>query len=114
MARINISILGISELKWMAKGKINLDDHDIYYYGQESLRRNEVALRVNKTVPNSVLRWNLKKDRMILIHFQGKPFSITVIQVCAPTTDDKELKLTDFRPTTPSGINTQTQVTFVS
>ena len=114
MARINISILGISELKWMAKGKINPDDHDIYYYGQESLRRNEVALRVNKTVPNSVLRWNLKKDRMILIHFQGKPFNITVIQVCAPTTDDKELKLTDFRPTTPSGINTHTQVTFVS
>ena len=83
MARINISILGISELKWMAKGKINPDDHDIYYYGQESLRRNGVALRVNKTVPNSVLRWNLKKDRMISIHFQGKPFNITVIQVCS-------------------------------
>ena len=80
---LNISILGISELKWMAKGKINPDDHDIYYYGQESLRRNGVALRVNKTVPNSVLRWNLKKDRMISIHFQGKPFNITVIQVCS-------------------------------
>ena len=99
----------------MAMGKINSDDHDIYYCGQESLRRNGVALIVNKTVQNSVLRWNLKKDRMISVHFQGKPFDIPVIHICAPATGDKELKVADFRTTTPSGSNTKKKkMAFVS
>ena len=79
MARININILGISELKWTGMGRFNSDDHYIYYCGQESLRRNGVALEVNKRAWNAVLRCNLKNDRMILVHFQGKPLNITVI-----------------------------------
>ena len=75
MARVNINILGISELKWSGKGKFNSDDHYIYYCGQESLRRNGEALRVNKRVQNTVLGCNLKNDRMISVHFQGKPFN---------------------------------------
>ena len=71
-------------------GKFNSDDHYIGYCGQESHRRNGVALIINKRVQNSVLRFNLKNDRMILVHFQGKPFNITVIQVCAPTIDAEE------------------------
>ena len=90
MARVNINILGISELKWMGTGKFNSDDHYIYYCGQESLRRNEVALIVNKRVQNAVLGCNLKNDRMISVHFQGKPINITVIQDYAPTTNAKE------------------------
>ena len=78
MARLNIDILGISELKWMGMGQFNSDDHSIYYYGQESRRRNGVALMVNKRVQNAVLGCNLKNDRMILGLFQGKPFNITV------------------------------------
>ena len=85
MARVNIDILGLSELKWTGMGTFNSDVHDIYYCGQELLRRNGVALLVNKRVPNAVLGCNLKNDRMISVHFQGKPFSITVIQVYAPT-----------------------------
>ena len=73
------SVLGISELKWMGMSKFNLDDHYIYYCGQESLRRNGVAFTVNKTVLNAVLGCNLKGNRMISVHFQGKPFNITVI-----------------------------------
>ena len=73
-------ILGISELKWTEMSEFNSDDHYIYYYGQESLRRNGVVLIVNKRVKNAVLRCNLKNDRMISIHFPGKPFNITVIQ----------------------------------
>ena len=79
MARVSIDILGISELKWTEMGKFNSDDHYIYYCGQESLRRNGVALIVNKRVQNAVLGCNLKNDRMIFVRFQGKPFSITVI-----------------------------------
>ena len=79
MARVNIDILGISELKWTGMGKFNSDDHYIYYYGQESLRRNTVALIVNKRVQNAVLWCNLKNDRMISVCFQGKQFNITVI-----------------------------------
>ena len=90
MARVNISILGISELKWMGMGEFNSDDHYIYYCGQESLRRNGVALIVNKRVLSAVLGCNLKNDRMISVCFQGKPFNITVIQVYAPTTNAKE------------------------
>ena len=81
MARVNDDILGISELKWTGMGEFNSDDHSIYYCGQESLRRNGVALIVNKRVQNTILRCNLKNDRMISVHFHGKPFNITVIQV---------------------------------
>ena len=82
--------LGISELKWTGMREFNSDDHYIYYCGQESLRRNGVALIVNKRVQNTVLGCNLKNDRMILFHLQGKPFNITVIQVYASTTNAKE------------------------
>ena len=90
MARVNIDILGISELKCTGMGEFNSDDHYIYYCGQESLRRNGVAITVNKRVQNSVLRGNLKNDRMISACFQGKPFNITVIQVYAPTSNAEE------------------------
>ena len=90
MARVNIDILGISELKWTGMGEFNSDDPYIYYCGQESLRRNGVALIVNKRVQNAVLGYNLKNDRMIFVHFQGKPFIITVIQVYAPTSNAEE------------------------
>ena len=85
MARVNINILGIRELKWSGMGKINSYDHTIYYCGQESLRRKGVAMIVNKRVQNTVLGCNLKNDRMISVHFQGKPFNITLIQVYAPS-----------------------------
>ena len=85
MARVNVDILGISELKWTGMGEFNSDNHYIYYCGQESLRRNGVAIMVNKRVRNAVLGCNLKNDRMIPVRFQGKPFNIIVIQVCAPT-----------------------------
>ena len=81
MARVNVNILGISEIKWTGMGEFNSDDHYIYYCGQESLRRNGVAITVNKRILNAVLGCNLKNDRMISINFQGKPFNITVIQV---------------------------------
>ena len=84
MARVNIDILGISELKWSGMGDFNSGDHYIYYCGQESLRRNEVALIVNQRVRNAVLGYSPKNDRIIALHFQGKPFNITVIQVYAP------------------------------
>ena len=90
MARVNISILGMSELKWTRMCEFNSDDHYISYCGQESLRRNEVSLIVNKRVWNTVLGCSLKNDRKISEHFQGKPFNITVIQVYAPTTNAKE------------------------
>ena len=80
---MNIDILGISKLKWTGMGEFNSDDHYIYYYGQESFRRNGVAIIVNKRVRNAVLGCNLKDDRMISIRLQGKPFNITVIQVYA-------------------------------
>ena len=92
IARVNIDILGISELKWTGMGEFNSDDHYIYYCGQESLRRNGVAIMVNKRVRNAVLGCNLKNDRMISVRFQGKLFNITVIQVYAPTML-KKLKL---------------------
>ena len=87
MARVNIDVLGISELKWTGMGEFNSDDHYIYYCGQESLRRNGVAITVNKRVQNAVLGCSLKNDRMISVHFQGKLFNITVIQVYAPTSN---------------------------
>ena len=96
MARMNIDILGISELKWIGMDEFNSDDHYIYYCGQESLRRNGVAIIVNKKVQNAVLGCNLKNDRMISFHFQGTPFNITVIEVHAPTTNAKEAKVEYF------------------
>ena len=83
MARMNMDILGISELKWARMGEFNSDDHYIYFCGQESLRRNGVAITVNRRVQNTVLGCNLKNDKMISVHFQGNPFNITVIQVYA-------------------------------
>ena len=85
MTRVNLNTLGINELRWTGMGELNSDDHYIYYFGQESLRRNGVAIMVNKRVQNAVLACNLKNDRMISVRFQGKPFNITVIQVYAPT-----------------------------
>ena len=93
MARMKVDILGISKLKWTGKGEFNSDDHYIYYCGQESLRRNRVGIIVNKMVQNAIPGYNLKNDRMISVHFQGKPFNVTVIQVNAPTVMLKKLKL---------------------
>ena len=93
---MNIDILGISELKWTGMGEFNSDDHFIYYCGQESLRRNGVAIMVNKRVQNTVLGCNLKNDRMISIHLQGKPFNIKVIQVNAPTSNAEEAEVEWF------------------
>ena len=90
MARVNVDMLGISELNWTGMGKFNSDDHHIYYCGQESFRRNGVAIILNKRVRNAVLGCNLKNDRMISVRFQGKPFNITVIQVYAPTSNAEE------------------------
>ena len=87
MARVNVDMIGISELKWTGMGEFNSDDHYIYYCGQEPLRRNGVAIMVNKRILNIVLRCNLKNDRTISVHFQGKPFNITVIQVYAPNSN---------------------------
>ena len=84
---MNVDMLGISELKWTGMGEFNSDDHYIYYHGQESLRRNGVAIIVNKRVQNAVLGCSLKNDRMISVHLQGKPFNIMVIQVYAPTSN---------------------------
>ena len=96
MAMVNVDILGISELKWTGIGKFNSDNHYIYYCRQESLRSNGVATMVNKRVWNAVLGYSLKNDRMISVHFQSKPFNITVIQVYAPTTKAKEAEIEQF------------------
>ena len=96
MARVNVDILGISELKWTGMGEFNSDDHYIYYCGQESLRRNGVAIMVNKRVQNAVLGCNLKKDRIIYVCFQGKLFSITVIQGYALSSNAKEAEIEWF------------------
>ena len=95
-ARVNIDILGISKLKWTGMGDFNSDDHYIYYCGQESLRRNGVAIMVNKRVQNVVLGCNLKNDRMISVHLKGKPFNITVIQVYAPSSNAEEVEVERF------------------
>ena len=97
MARVNVDILGISELKWTGMGEFNSDDHYIYYCGHESLRRNGVAIIVTKESEMHYLdAIFLKNDRMIFIRFQGKPFSITVIQVYAPTSDAEEAEVRQF------------------
>ena len=96
MARVKIDISRISELKWTETGKVNSDDHYIYYCGQESLRRNGIAVIVNKRVCNAVLGCNIKNDRMISVHFQGQPFNITVIQAYAPTSNAEEAEVEQF------------------
>ena len=96
MARVNIDVLRISELKWTGMGEFNSDDHYICYCGQKFLRRNGVALIVNKRVQNTVLGCKLKNDRMISVRFQGKPFNITVIQVYAPTSNAEEAEVKQF------------------
>ena len=96
MLRVNINILGISKLKWTGMGEFNSDDHYIYYCGQESLRRNGVAIMVNKRVQHAVLGCNLKNNRMISVRFQGKPFDITVIQVYALTSNVEEAEAEQF------------------
>ena len=96
MARVNVDILEISKLRWTGMGEFNSDDHYIYYCGQECLRRNGVAIIVNKRVQNAVVGCNLKNDRMISVHFQGKPFSIMVIQVYALTIDAEEAEVERF------------------
>ena len=93
MARVNIDILGISRLKWTGMDEFNSDDHYIYFCGQESLRRNGVAIIVNKRVQNAVLGCNLKNDRMIIVRFQGKPFNITVIEVYTLTSNAEEAEV---------------------
>ena len=115
MARVNINILEIRELKWTGMGEFYSDDHYIYYCGQESPRRNEVAIIVNKRVWNAVLGCNLKNDRMISVHFQGKPFNITVIQGYAPTSNAEEAEVEWFywRPTRPSRTDTQKRCPFL-
>ena len=114
MAGVNIDILGISELKWPGKGEFNSDDHCIYYCGQESLRRNGVTLRVNKRVQNVVLGCNLENDRMISVHFQGKPFNITVIEVYALTINAEEAEVEWFYEDLqePSRTNTKNRCPF--
>ena len=96
MARVNVDILGISELKWTGMGEFNSDDHYIYYCRQESLRRNGVTIMVNRRVRNAVLGCNLKNDRMISVRLQGKSFNITVIQVYAPTSNAEVTEVERF------------------
>ena len=96
MARVNIDILRISKLKWSGMGEFNSDDHYVHYCGQESLRRNGVAITVNKRVWNAVLGCNLKNNGMISVRFQGKPFNITVIQAYAPTSHAEEAEVEQF------------------
>ena len=93
MTTVNIDILGISELKWSGMGEFNSDDHYIYFCGQESLRRNGVAVMVNKRDRNAVLGCNLKNNKMICVRFQGKPLNIMGIQVYAPTSNAEEAEV---------------------
>ena len=96
MARANVDILGISELKWTGVGEFNSDDHYIYYCGQESLRENGIAIIGKQRVQNAVFGCNLKNDRMISVRFQDKPFNITVIQVYASTSNAEEAEVEQF------------------
>ena len=95
MARVNIDILGLSELKWTGMGEFNSEDHYIYYCGQESLRRNGVVIIVNKRVQNAVIGCNLKNDTMISVHYQGKPFNI-IVQVYDPSSNAEEAEVEWF------------------
>ena len=93
MTSVNIDILGIRELRWTGRGEFNSDDHYIYCCGQETLRRNRVAIKINKRFQNAVLACNLKNDRMVSVHSQGKPFNIMVIQVYTPTSNTEEAEV---------------------
>ena len=95
-SRVNVKILGISKLKWTGMGEFNSDDHYIYYCGQQSLQRNGVAIMVNRRVQNAVLGCNLKNDRMISVHFQGKPFNIMVFQAYSLTSNAEEVEVEWF------------------
>ena len=114
MARMNVDILGISEWRWTGMDEFNSDDHYIYYCRQGSLRRNGVAIMVNKRVRNAVLGCSLKNDRMISVRLQGEPFNIMVIQVYAPTSNTEEAwsSIVQWRPTTPFRTNTQKRCPF--
>ena len=114
MARVNVNILGISQLKWTGMGEFNSDDHYIYYCGQEFLRKNGLVIIVNKRVRNAVLGSNLKNDRRISVRFQGKPFNITVIQACAPTSNAEEAEVEEAvgLPTRPFRTNIQKRCPF--
>ena len=96
MARVNVDILGISELKWTGMGELNSDDHYIYYCGQESLRRNGVTIILNKRIQNAVFGYSLKNNRIFSVRFQGKPFNIMVIQVYTPTSNAEEAEVEWF------------------
>ena len=96
MARVNVNILGISKLKWTGMGEFNSDEHYIYYCGQESLKRNGVAIMVNKRVQSAVLEYNLRSEKIISVGFQGKPFNIMVIQAYAPTSNAEEAEVERF------------------
>ena len=96
MAIVNVNVLGISELKWTGMGEFNSDDHYIYYSGKESLRRNGLAIMVNKRIQNAVVGCNLKNDSMISVCFQGKPFNVLVIQAYAPTSNTEEAEVEWF------------------
>ena len=112
---MDIDILGIGELKWTGMHEFNSNDHYIYYCGQESFRRNGVALIVNKRVQNAVLGCNFKNNRMIYVHFQGKPCNITAIQVYALTSNAEEAEVEQFydRPTRPSRTNIPKDILFI-
>ena len=114
MASVNVDILGISKLKWAGMGEFNSDDLYIYYWGQESLRRNVVAIMVNNRVWNTVPGCNLKNDRMISVRFQDKPFNITVIQDYAPTSNARRSWRWTvlWRPTRPFITNTPKRCPF--
>ena len=107
MAKMNINILGFCELERKGMGEFNSDDHYIYYCGKESLKRNGVAFMVNKSVQNAVLSYNLKNERMILVHFQGKPFNLTVVQIYATITNAEEAEVDWFDQSRLSGVNTK-------
>ena len=96
MSIVNVNILGINELKWTGMGEYNSDDHYMYYCGQESLRRNGVAIIVNKRVQNAIVGCNLRNDRMISFYFQGKPFNTTLIQAYASTSNAEEAEVKQF------------------
>ena len=96
MARVNVNILGISEIKWTGMGEFNSDDHYIYYCGQESLKRNGVAIMVNKRVRRAVLGCNLKNNRMISVCLQGKQFNIMAIQIYALSSNAEEVEVEQF------------------
>ena len=114
MARVNVDILGISELRWTGMGELNSDGHYIYYCRQNSLKRNGVAIIVNKTVQNAVLGCSLKNDRMISVRLQGKPFNMRVIQVYAPTSNAAEAEVERFHEDLQDLLEHQKKMSFSS